>query len=113
MAASTPRPVVVEPLEQRDEDDGLPEMNFQPNNKQFQKEREAGPRLAEVGSFEYEFAMRWKKLYEDERARHEQLEQDILSCRRSLEDQMEALLYEHEANMLRESLENFQKVLEL
>ncbi|XP_037557428.2 splicing factor, proline- and glutamine-rich [Dermacentor silvarum] len=100
---STPRPVVVEPLEQRDEDDGLPEMNFQPNNKQFQKEREAGPRLAEVGSFEYEFAMRWKKLYDDERARREQLEQDVLSCRRSLEDQMEALLYEHEANMLRES----------
>ncbi|XP_064473359.1 splicing factor, proline- and glutamine-rich-like isoform X3 [Ornithodoros turicata] len=104
MLTSTPRPVIVEPLEQRDTDDGLPEMNFPPNHKAMLKEREMGPRIAEPGSFEFEFAMRWKKLYDGERLRKESLEQDVMKCRRQLEDQMEFYLYEHEAKMLREKL---------
>lgn len=100
---SSPRPVVVEPLEQRDEEDGLPEKNFQKTNKQYLKEREIGPRLTEPGTFEFEFANRWKKLYELEQQKRDHLEKEIEEGRRALDEQMEYAIYEHEANLLRES----------
>lgn len=104
LLTSSPRPVLVELLEQRDEEDGLPEKNFQKNNMQFMKERDIGPRLAEHGTFEYEYAMRWKKLYEVEKQKRNILEKEIVEARYQLEEQMEYSLYEHEASLLREKL---------
>ncbi|XP_055943589.1 splicing factor, proline- and glutamine-rich-like isoform X2 [Argiope bruennichi] len=104
LLTSSPRPVVVEPLEQRDEEDGLPEKNFQKGNKDYLKEREIGPRLTEPGTFEHEFANRWKKLYELEQQKRDHLEKEIEEGRRQLDEQMEFAIYEHEANLLRERL---------
>jgi proline- and glutamine-rich splicing factor len=109
LLTSSPRPVVVEPLEQRDEEDGLPEKNFQKSNKQYLKEREIGPRLAEHGTFEFEFANRWKKLYELEQQKRDHLEKEIEEGRRSLDEQMEYAIYEHEANLLRERLRHMEE----
>ncbi|CAL1293833.1 unnamed protein product [Larinioides sclopetarius] len=104
LLTSSPRPVVVEPLEQRDEEDGLPEKNFQKGNKDYLKEREIGPRLTEPGTFEHEFANRWKKLYELEQQKRDHLEKEIEEGRRQLDEQMDFAIYEHEANLLRERL---------
>ncbi|GFV54158.1 hypothetical protein TNCV_1027301 [Trichonephila clavipes] len=109
LLTSSPRPVVVEPLEQRDEEDGLPEKNFQKSNKQYLKEREIGPRLTEPGTFEFEFSNRWKKLYELEQQKREHLEKEIEEGRRQLDEQMEYAIYEHEANLLRERLRHMEE----
>ncbi|UYV61676.1 PSPC1 [Cordylochernes scorpioides] len=101
---SSLRPVLVEPLEQRDEEDGLPEKNFQKNMPEYQKEREMGPRLAEPGSFEFDYANRWKQLYKVEKQKRDNLDKEIMASRRRLDEQMEDSLYEHETNMLREKL---------
>lgn len=93
----------MEALEQRDEEDGLPEKNFQKTNPHYMKERNIGPRLADLGSFEFEYGMRWKKLYDIECQKREHLEKEIKEARRQLDDQQEFAIYEHETNALRES----------
>nr|XP_042905018.1 non-POU domain-containing octamer-binding protein isoform X2 [Parasteatoda tepidariorum] len=109
LLTSSPRPVVVEPLDHRDEDDGLPEKNFQKTNKQYLKEREIGPRLAEPGTFEYDFANRWKQLYGLEKQKRDHLEKEIEEGRRALADQMDFAIYDHEANLLRERLRQMEE----
>lgn len=60
--------MVVESFEQKDEDEGFAEKHVNRQNQQqaqeFRIEREVGPRFAEPGTFEYEFGMRWKQLFE-------------------------------------------------
>ncbi|XP_037082412.1 hrp65 protein-like [Pollicipes pollicipes] len=63
-----------------------------------------GPRLAMPGSFEMECGNRWKQLYEMEKQRREQLEQEIKMEMDKLRDQMEFARREHETEMLREQL---------
>ena len=47
------RPVTVEPMDQLDDEEGLPE-KLVIKNQQFHKEQEQPPRFAQPGSFEYE-----------------------------------------------------------
>lgn len=104
LLTASPRPVLVEPLDLRDEEDGFPEKNVNKNNPQFLKERELGPRFAEPGTFEYEFSSRWKKLLELEKQKREFLEREMEDERRKLEEEMEYYRYEHETRLLREQL---------
>jgi len=104
LLTNSPRPVIVEPQEQRDEDDGLPDKVLPRNSQQFFKERDAGPRFAMMNSFEHEFAERWKQLYELEKQKREALEREIREDRERLEEQMEFSIYEAETNILREKL---------
>ncbi|CAD7694142.1 unnamed protein product [Nyctereutes procyonoides] len=60
-----PRPVTVEPMDQLDDEEGLPE-KLVIKNQQFHKEREQPPRFAQPGSSEYEDATCWKALMEME-----------------------------------------------
>uniref|UniRef100_A0A2K6RFY2 Non-POU domain containing octamer binding n=1 Tax=Rhinopithecus roxellana TaxID=61622 RepID=A0A2K6RFY2_RHIRO len=68
-----PRPVTVEPMDQLDDEEGLPE-KLVIKNQQFHKEREQPPRFAQPGSFEYEYAMRWKALIEMEKQQQDQVD---------------------------------------
>lgn len=104
LLTASPRPVLVEPLDLRDEEDGFPEKNINKNNPQFLKERELGPRFAEPGTFEYEFSSRWKKLLELEKQKREFLDREMEDERRKLEEEMEYYRYEHETRLLREQL---------
>ncbi|KAH7946015.1 hypothetical protein HPB49_018873 [Dermacentor silvarum] len=104
LLTASPRPVLVEPLDLRDEEDGFPEKNINKNNPQYLKERELGPRFAEPGTFEYEFSSRWKKLLELEKQKREFLEREMEDERRKLEEEMEYYRYEHETRLLREQL---------
>uniref|UniRef100_A0A3Q2QQT1 Splicing factor proline/glutamine-rich n=1 Tax=Fundulus heteroclitus TaxID=8078 RepID=A0A3Q2QQT1_FUNHE len=103
LLTSSPRPVVVEPLEQFDCDDGLPE-KFTQKNPKYQAAREQPPRFARPGSFEFEYSKRWKSLDEMEKQQREQVEKNMSEAREKLESEMEDAYHEHQANMLRQEL---------
>ncbi|XP_035285078.1 splicing factor, proline- and glutamine-rich isoform X1 [Anguilla anguilla] len=103
LLTTTPRPVVVEPLEQYDDEDGLPEKLAQKNPK-YQKEREQPPRFAHPGSFEFEYSQRWKSLDDMEKQQRQQVEKNIREARDKLEGEMEDAFHEHQANLLRQDL---------
>ncbi|XP_070568232.1 non-POU domain-containing octamer-binding protein-like isoform X2 [Ptychodera flava] len=107
---STPRPITVEPLEQRDEEDGLPEKNVQ-KNATFHKEREGQPRFATPGTFEFEWGNRWKQLYELEEEQLEQLKKQQRDGREKLEVDMENAHHEHQAMLMRQDLMRRQEEL--
>ncbi|XP_053214759.1 paraspeckle component 1-like isoform X1 [Panonychus citri] len=104
LLTAIPTPVDVEPFDQKDEEDGFQERHVNRNAPDFQTEREVGPRFAQPGTFEYEFAMRWKHLFDIEKQKRERLEAEIREDRQLLQEQMEYSRVEHQTNMLREQL---------
>ncbi|XP_021352601.1 non-POU domain-containing octamer-binding protein-like isoform X2 [Mizuhopecten yessoensis] len=111
LMSSYPRPVFVEPLEQKDEEDGLPE-KFLPRNEHCRKDREKEPRFAPPGSFEYRFAQRWKELDELEKQQHERVKQEMEDARIKLEAEMEGAMYEYQAEQIRADLVRQQEELQ-
>ncbi|KAF3707150.1 Splicing factor, proline- and glutamine-rich DNA-binding p52/p100 complex [Channa argus] len=103
LLTTSPRPIVVEPLEQFDDEDGLPEKLAQ-KNPRYQAEREEPPRFARPGTFEYEYSMRWKSLDEMEKQQRQQVEKNMREAREKLESEMEDAFHEHQANLLRQDL---------
>ncbi|KAK3525449.1 hypothetical protein QTP86_031540 [Hemibagrus guttatus] len=101
LLTSSPRPVVVELLEQFDDEDGLPEKLAQ-KNPNYQKEREQPPRFARPGTFEFEYSQRWKSLDDMEKQQRQQVEKNIREAREKLEAEMEDAYHEHQANLLRQ-----------
>uniref|UniRef100_U3KB77 Non-POU domain-containing octamer-binding protein n=1 Tax=Ficedula albicollis TaxID=59894 RepID=U3KB77_FICAL len=98
-----PRPVTVEPMDQYDDEEGLPE-KLVIKNQQYHKEREQPPRFAQPGSFEYEYAMRWKALIEMEKQQQEQVDRNIKEAREKLEMEMEAARHEHQVMLMRQEM---------
>ncbi|CAH1799602.1 unnamed protein product, partial [Owenia fusiformis] len=110
LLTTSPRPVVVEPLEQKDEEDGLPERYMQ-KNQNFQKEREEPPRFASIGSFEFEFAQRWKQLHVMKKEQEENLQKQVNEAIEKLEMDMENAIHEQKAHLLRQDLMRRQEEL--
>ncbi|XP_067317502.1 splicing factor, proline- and glutamine-rich-like isoform X2 [Anolis sagrei] len=110
LLTTTPRPVIVEPLEQLDDEDGLPEKLAQ-KNPMYQKERETPPRFAQPGTFEYEYSQRWKSLDEMEKQQRDQVEKNMKDAKDKLESEMEDAYHEHQANLLRQDLMRRQEEL--
>uniref|UniRef100_A0A914XMI8 RRM domain-containing protein n=1 Tax=Plectus sambesii TaxID=2011161 RepID=A0A914XMI8_9BILA len=106
-----PKPIVVEPMEPRDEDDGLSERMI-PRTQAMAKEREMGPRFANPGSFELMFGQRWKELFEMEKVKREQLEAELKESRERLENDMELAYQDYQTQLLREDLERRQQELD-
>ncbi|XP_021331683.1 non-POU domain-containing octamer-binding protein isoform X2 [Danio rerio] len=98
-----PRPVTIEPMEQLDEEEGLPERLIN-KNPVYHKEREQPPRFAQPGSFEYEYAMRWKALMEMEKQQYEQVDRNIKEAKEKLETELEAARHEHQVMLMRQDL---------
>ncbi|XP_051991446.1 paraspeckle component 1-like isoform X7 [Xyrauchen texanus] len=103
LLTSSPRPVVVELLEQYDTEDGLPEKLAQ-KNPNYQKEREQPPRFARPGTFEFEYSQQWKSLDEMDKQQRQQVEKNIHEAREKLETEMEDAYHEHQANLIRQDL---------
>lgn len=101
---SSLRPCIVEPHDVIEDDDGLPDKLIPKRNPEFQKQREVGPRFAQVSSFEHEYGMRWKQLHELFTQKEEALKKELEMEKEKLEAQMEYAKYEHETEMLREQL---------
>lgn len=98
-----PRPITVEPMEQLDLDEGLPDKLVN-KNQQYHKEREQPPRFAQPGSFEYEYAMRWKALMEMEKQQYEMVDRNMKEAQEKLETEMEAARHEHQVMLMRQDL---------
>ncbi|XP_060760719.1 splicing factor, proline- and glutamine-rich isoform X2 [Neoarius graeffei] len=103
LLTTSPRPVVVELMEQYDDEDGLPEKLAQ-KNPNYQKEREQPPRFARPGTFEFEYSQRWKSLDDMEKQQRQQVEKNIREAREKLEAEMDDAYHEHQANLLRQDL---------
>ncbi|XP_029961544.1 non-POU domain-containing octamer-binding protein [Salarias fasciatus] len=103
LLTSFPRPIIVEPMDQYDEDEGLPEKLIN-KNQQYHKEREQPPRFAQPGSFEYEYAMRWKALMEMEKQQYEMVDRNMKEAQEKLEAEMEAARHEHQVMLMRQDL---------
>ncbi|XP_065483016.1 paraspeckle component 1 isoform X2 [Caloenas nicobarica] len=110
LLTTTPRPVVVEPMEQFDDEDGLPEKLMQ-KTQQYHKEREQPPRFAQPGTFEFEYASRWKALDEMEKQQREQVDRNIREAKEKLEAEMEAARHEHQLMLMRQDLMRRQEEL--
>lgn len=101
---SSLRPAIVEAYEALDECDGLPEKNINKRHPEYIKEREVGPRFANISSFEHEYGMRWKQLHQLYAQKEAALKRELeLECEK-LEAQMDFARYEHETEILREQL---------
>ena len=102
--------MLVEPLEQRDEDDGYSE-KFMMKNAYYHKERETEPRLAQHGSFEFEMAQKWKEVYRMEAEHKIKLQREMEQAIARLELEQEQALHEHQAMLLRQDLMRRQEEL--
>ncbi|XP_042201603.1 non-POU domain-containing octamer-binding protein isoform X3 [Callorhinchus milii] len=105
-----PRPVTIEPMEQYDDEDGLTEKLVQ-KNQHYHKEREQLPRFGQPGTFEYEYAMRWKALLEMEKQQQDQVDRNVKEAREKLEVELEAARHEHQVMLMRQDLMRRQEEL--
>ncbi|KAI4877132.1 hypothetical protein NFI96_026485 [Prochilodus magdalenae] len=110
LLTTSPRPAVVEPTEQFDDEDGLPEKLLQ-KSAQYYKEREQPPRFAQPGTFEFEYSSRWKALDEMEKQQREQVNRNIQEAKEKLEAEMETAKHEHQLMMMRQDLMRRQEEL--
>lgn len=110
LLTTTPRPAIVEPTEQLDEEDGLPEKLLQ-KSAQYHKEREQPPRFAQPGTFEFEYSSRWKALDDMEKQQRDQVDRNIREAKEKLEAEMEAAKHEHQLMMMRQDLMRRQEEL--
>ena len=104
-----PQPVVVEPFEEKDDEEGVADRHLNKNTVEYRLEREVGPRFADPGTFEYEFASRWKELFKLEKAKKERLDIEIQEARTKLREQMEYAKVEHQTKALREKLREMEE----
>ncbi|UMM22234.1 hypothetical protein L5515_003552 [Caenorhabditis briggsae] len=111
LLTASPKPLICEVLEPRDEDDGLAERMI-PRTPGLSKERELGPRFPAQNSFEYVYGMKWKELYDVEQKRRAALDEELRDSRRRLEADMELAYQDYQAQMLREDLQRRQQELE-
>lgn len=101
---SSLRPCIVEAYEYVDDIDGYSDKNIVKKTHDYHREREVGPRFAAPGSFEHEYGMRWKQLYDLHSQKQESLKKELELEKEKLEAQMEYARYEHETEMLRDQL---------
>ena len=108
---SYPRPIVVEPLEQKDEEDGLPEKSII-KNTQFYMEREAHAHFAPNNSNEHKLALKWRELYELEKHIQEEGKKRVDQAREMLEFEIEQALIDNKTMQLKEDLRMKQEELQ-
>ena len=72
------------------------------NCAMLDREREQPPRFAQPGSFEYEYAMRWKALMDMEKQQYDQVDRNIKEAREKLEQELEAAQHEHQVMLMRQ-----------
>lgn len=108
---SYPKPVIVEPLEQKDDEDGLPEKSMI-KNQQFFADRDAAPHFATSNSFEFEMALKWRDLYELEKQIKEDGLKKIQEAREQLEHEIEFRLIDYKEQKIKEDLRAKQEELQ-
>lgn len=103
---STLRPCIVEPMEQADDTIGMPDKAFNKSSQQFISERSCGPRFAAFDSFEHEYGIKWKQLWNEYEMKKSSLERELKREEQKLEIQLDFLRNERETEMLRQGKKN-------
>lgn len=111
LITASPRAISAEFFDKEDVDNGLPEKSIL-KTQQYQREREAPPRFAQPGSFEEQYARRWKALDDLECEQRKELERNLQASREKLESEMEFCLQEHQAMLMKQDLLRRQEELE-
>nr|XP_046237931.1 paraspeckle component 1 isoform X2 [Scatophagus argus] len=110
LLTTTPCPAIVEPSEHIDDEDGLAEKLLQKIPK-YHKEREQPPHFAQPGTFEFEYACRWKALHEMEKQQREQVDKNIKEAKEKLQAELESAKHEHQLMLMRQDLMRRQEEL--
>ncbi|XP_026157263.1 paraspeckle component 1 isoform X5 [Mastacembelus armatus] len=110
LLTTTPCPAIVEPSEHFDDEEGLPEKLLQKTPK-YLKEREQQSHFAQPGTFEFEYASRWKALDEMEKQQREQVDRNIKEAKERLEAELESAKHEHQLMLMRQDLMRRQEEL--
>lgn len=66
------------------------------------REREQPPHFAQPGTFEFEYASRWKALQEMEKQQREQVDKNIREAKEKLEAELESAKHEHQLMLMRQ-----------
>lgn len=66
------------------------------------REREQQPHFAQPGTFEFEYASRWKALHEMEKQQREQVDKHIRESKEKLETELESAKHEHQLMLMRQ-----------
>lgn len=107
-----PKPVVVEPLDQKDDEDGLAEKSLIRNAQYYAERENATPHFAPPGSIELDMAMKWRELYELEKQIQEEGKKKIEQAREMLEYEIEQRQIDARTQMIKEDLRRKQEELE-
>jgi len=111
LMTTSPRVISVSLLDQEDAEDGLTEKNIM-KTPFYYSEREMQPRFTVPGTFEHEFAKRWKALDDLEREQRDSLEKSLQAAREKLESEMENSMQEHRTMLMKQDLIRRQEELE-
>lgn len=106
-----PKPVVVEPLDQKDEEDGLAEKSLVKNAQYHEERDEASPHFAPANSLELEIALKWRELYELEKQIQEEGRKRVEQAREMLEFEIEQRLIDFKTQKIKEDLRMKQEEL--
>lgn len=106
----SPRPILVRTPDPEDDEDGIPDKAIE-RHTGYHKEREVQPHFAVPGSFEADWAQRWKALDEMEQGQREALDKQFKEARDKLENEMNTAIQEHEAMLMRQEIQMRQEDL--
>ncbi|CAF3086609.1 unnamed protein product [Rotaria sp. Silwood2] len=97
------KPVIVEPWDIKDEEDGLPEKSLT-RNSAYIKEREAKPRFAELNTVEHTIGLKWKELELQEKQLLEEVKRRMQYASEQVKIEIDQMYLEHQSQVLREEL---------
>ncbi|GAU98015.1 hypothetical protein RvY_09219 [Ramazzottius varieornatus] len=103
LLGGSPRPVIAEMLEQKDSEDGLPEVHMA-MRKEYVNETSQPPHFALPGSLEHDFGMRWKRVLDEHQARARQIEIEFKNQIEHLENEMEHSVDDIEINKIKQNI---------
>ncbi|CAF0894877.1 unnamed protein product [Didymodactylos carnosus] len=95
------KPVIVEPWDTKDEEDGLPEKSLI-KNALYNKERELKPRFADINSIEHTIGLKWKELELQEKQLYEEVKKRMQYATEQVQIEIDQMLLEHQSQLLRE-----------
>ena len=97
------KPVEVELIQNHEDNDGFME-NMAKMHKEYTRDRQRGPRLVGIGSFEHDFGKKWKELRAAKKEQLEGLEREFKLKEERLIASLECSKYAFETDLLRKEL---------
>ena len=109
------KPVEVELIQNHEDDDGFMEKMAKMMGTRYDTDRQRGPRLVGIGSFDHNFGKKWKELRAAKKEQLELLEREFKLKEERLIASLEVSQYAYETDLLRRELDareaNLQKNL--